>query len=137
MIPTDCSALRALIILGIDDTYGLFRTSCSHNPTKHSHIVGLRPTFMLMFWAGPKVIYPPLSKLRWVKTLEPWYHLFLLIILVLYAPVAISMYLTNRETLFSSFKLSQSMLAKVSMSSGISTFLGSPQKLGRGLPSCI
>ena len=27
------------------DTYGLLRTTCSHNPTQHSHIMVLTPHF--------------------------------------------------------------------------------------------
>ena len=48
------------------DTYGLFRASHSHNPTPYSHIVGLTSHFYAHFGAGPKVFYPPMSKLMWV-----------------------------------------------------------------------
>ncbi len=47
------------------DTYGLLRTTCSHNPTKHSHIVVLTPHFYAHIGAGPKVFHPPMSKLMW------------------------------------------------------------------------
>ena len=62
---------------------------------------------------------------------------FLFTILVSYFPLAISMYLTNNETLFSSFRLVHSICVYSSISPAISTVFGSPSKLGRGLPSCI
>ena len=40
------------------DTYGLLRTTCSHNPTQHSHIVVLTPHFYAHIGAGHKVILP-------------------------------------------------------------------------------
>ena len=40
------------------DTYGLLRTTCSHNPTQDSHIVVLTPHFYAHIGAGHKVILP-------------------------------------------------------------------------------
>ena len=59
------------------------------------------------------------------------YYLFLLMILLSYLPVSISIYLTNRDTLLSSFRLFQRSSANSSISSGIATSFGSPSKLGR------
>ncbi|MDY5577303.1 MAG: hypothetical protein SPF70_07470 [Lachnospiraceae bacterium] len=50
------------------DTYGLLRTSYSHNPAKYSHIVVLMPHFHAHILAGLKDIHPHLSKLMWVQT---------------------------------------------------------------------
>ena len=47
------------------DTYGLLRTTCSHNPTQHSHIMVLTPHFYAHIGAGQKVFHPPMSKLMW------------------------------------------------------------------------
>ena len=65
------------------------------------------------------------------------YYLFLLMILLSYLPVSISIYLTNRDTLLSAFRLFQSVSANVSISSGIATSFGSPSKLGSGFPSSV
>ena len=34
------------------DTYGLLRTTCSHNPTQHSHIVVLTPPLLCSYRGG-------------------------------------------------------------------------------------
>ena len=34
------------------DTYGLLRTTCSHNPTQHSHIMVLTPHFYAHIGGG-------------------------------------------------------------------------------------
>ena len=39
------------------DTYGLLRTTCSHNPTQHSHIVVLTPHFYAHIGAGQRSFY--------------------------------------------------------------------------------
>ena len=44
------------------DTCGLLRTTCSHNPTQHSHIVVLTPHFYAHIGAGHKVILPLVQK---------------------------------------------------------------------------
>lgn len=46
-------------------TYGLFRTTCSHNPAQYSHIVGLTSHIYAHIGAGPKFFRPPMSKLMW------------------------------------------------------------------------
>ena len=63
------------------------------------------------------------------------FYLFLLMILLSYLPVSISIYLTNKDTLLSSFRLFQRSSANSSISSGIATSFGSPSKLGSGFPS--
>ena len=47
-----------------NDTYGLLRTLCSRNPTQYSHIARLSSRFYANIGAGPKVLYPHLSKLN-------------------------------------------------------------------------
>ncbi|MFR8369934.1 MAG: hypothetical protein ACLVCM_10800 [Lachnospira sp.] len=51
------------------DTYELLRATHSHNSPPYSHIVGLSSHFYAHIGAGPKVFYPPMSKLMWVKDL--------------------------------------------------------------------
>ena len=46
-----------------------------------------------------------------------------------------SMYRTNRETLFSAFRLFHSISVNASMSPETAIFCGSPEKLGSGFPS--
>ena len=48
------------------DACGLFRALHSHNPPQYSHIVGLPSHFYAHIGAGPKVFYPPMSKLMWI-----------------------------------------------------------------------
>ncbi len=50
------------------DTYGLLRTTCSHNPTQHSHIVVLTPHFYAHIGAGHKVILPLVCEHTWRQT---------------------------------------------------------------------
>ena len=63
------------------------------------------------------------------------FYLFLFTILLSYSPVAISIYLTKRDTLLSSFKFSHTISVNSSISPSISTHVGSPSKLGSGFPS--
>ncbi|MEE0184396.1 MAG: hypothetical protein UEI89_09515 [Lachnospira sp.] len=51
------------------DTYELLRATHSHTSPPYSHIVGLSSHFYAHIGAGPKVFYPPMSKLMWVKDL--------------------------------------------------------------------
>ena len=53
------------------DTYGLLRTTCSHNPTQHSHIVVLTPYFYAHIGAGHKVIYHWCASTRGVRPFAP------------------------------------------------------------------
>ena len=64
-------------------------------------------------------------------------YLCLFTILVSYFPVSTSIYLTKRDTLFSSLRLVQIVSVKLSMSSGMDTGSGSPSKLGSGFPSSM
>ena len=50
------------------DTYGLLRTTCSHNPTQDSHIVVLTPHFYVHIGAGHKVILPLVCEHTWCQT---------------------------------------------------------------------
>ena len=62
-------------------------------------------------------------------------YLFLFMMRVSYFPVSISMNLTNSDTLLSSLRLFHTVSANASMSPVMSTFSGSPSKLGSGFPS--
>ena len=48
------------------DARELFRATHSYNSPQYSHIVGLLSHFYAHIGAGPKVLHPPMSKLRWV-----------------------------------------------------------------------
>ena len=50
------------------DTYGLLRTTCSHNPTQHSHIMVLTPHFYAHIGAGHKVMLPLVCEHTWCQT---------------------------------------------------------------------
>ena len=52
-------------------TYGLFRTTCSHNPAQYSHIVGLTSHFYAHIGSGPKFFRAPMSKLMRLKPFDP------------------------------------------------------------------